>query len=71
MQTLDGRRVFMATLQEGEERRLALGEGLRLLAGRPDLLDVAIGTGDFSVLGAIEAIEWTTLRPEAEPEAAS
>lgn len=71
VQTLDGRRVFMATLQEGEQRRLALGDGLRLLAGRPDLLELAIGTGDFSTLGSIEQIAWTTLRPQAETEPAS
>lgn len=71
VQTLDGRRVFMATLQEGEQRRLALGEGLRLVAGRPDLLELAIGTGEFSTLGPIQKIEWTTLRPQAKEGPAS
>ncbi|MCP9888761.1 DUF4115 domain-containing protein [Cyanobium sp. ATX 6A2] len=71
LQTLDGRRVFMGTLQKGEERRLALGDGLRLLAGRPDLLELAIGTNDFSTLGSIEQIEWTTLRPQDPVEDAS
>ncbi|TVS01872.1 MAG: DUF4115 domain-containing protein [Cyanobium sp. PLM2.Bin73] len=71
VQTLDGRRVFMATLQEGEQRRLALGEGLRLLAGRPDLLELAIGTEPFSTLGSIEEIDWITLRPPAETDPAS
>jgi hypothetical protein len=71
VQTLDGRRVFMATLKKGEQHRLALGEGLRLLAGRPDLLELAIGSGDFSTLGSIEQIEWTTLRPQAATEPAS
>jgi hypothetical protein len=71
LQTLDGRRVFMGTLQKGEERRLALGDGLRLLAGRPDLLELAIGTNDFSTFGSIEQIEWTTLRPQDPVEDAS
>lgn len=71
VQTLDGERMFMATLQEGEQRRLALGDGLRLMAGRPDLLELAIGTGDFSTLGPIDQIEWTTLRPQAATEPAS
>ncbi len=68
VQTLDGRRLFMGMLIGDEERSLALGEGLRLLAGRPDLLEVAAGTDDFRTLGSIEAVEWTTFVPPAAPE---
>jgi hypothetical protein len=71
VQTLEGRRVFMGTLEEGDERRLDLGEGLRLLAGRPDLLELAIGREPYSTLGSIEQIDWITLRPPADPEVAS
>jgi hypothetical protein len=71
VQTLDGRRVFMDTLRPGEERRLALGDGLRLLAGRPDLLEVAIGNAPYVSPGSIDRIEWITLRPPAQPETPS
>ncbi|MEO1002321.1 MAG: DUF4115 domain-containing protein [Cyanobacteria bacterium J06638_7] len=71
VRSLEGRRLFMDTLQPGEERSLALGDGLQLLAGRPDLLEVAIGTGECRTLGAIEQVRWTTLRPQAPAQPSS
>jgi hypothetical protein len=71
VQTSDGRPVFNGTLHEGEERLWALGAGLRLLAGRPDLLELAIGTGDFSTLVLIDEAGWISLRPGDAAEPAS
>jgi hypothetical protein len=67
VQTLEGDSLLLDTLQAGEERRLPLGAGLRLLAGRPDLLEVAVGENDYRTLGTITEIEWVTIRPPAGP----
>lgn len=71
VRNLEGETLFMNTLRAGEERSLPLGDGLQLLAGRPDLLDVATGDDDFRLFGAIDQIDWVVIRPPAEPEPAS
>lgn len=48
---LSGRRVF------------PLGQGLRVLAGRPDLVQASLGTGAPKPLGPIDQINWLTFRP--------
>jgi hypothetical protein len=71
VQTLAGESLLLDTLQAGEERRLPLGEGLRLLAGRPDLLEVAVGEGDYRTHGTISQIDWVTIRPPAAAQGSS
>jgi len=71
VQTLDGETVLVKTFQDGETRSLPLGEGLRVQAGRPDLLEVAVGEGDFRTFGAIDRINWVVIRPPDMPEGSS
>jgi hypothetical protein len=49
-----------AGILEGE-RRFTIGPGLRLNAGRPDLVRYRIGQRPFAPLGAIEDVGWRTL----------
>jgi hypothetical protein len=63
VQTLEGEVVYVATLQDGEEQRLDLDQGLRVRAGRPDLLDVAVGDGPYEVLNPITDLGWRIFRP--------
>jgi hypothetical protein len=55
-------RVIFRGLLEGE-KRFPLEEGLRLLAGRPDLVTVHPHGSTAAVLGPIEQIAWRTIRP--------
>ncbi|MGB5135646.1 MAG: RodZ domain-containing protein [Prochlorococcaceae cyanobacterium] len=71
VQTLAGETVLVNTFQAGDVRRLPLGEGLRLLVGRPDLLEVAVGEVDFRTLGPIDRIDWVVIRPPGNPEGSS
>ncbi|WP_398333920.1 helix-turn-helix domain-containing protein [Vulcanococcus sp.] len=50
---LKGRRVF------------PLGQGLRVLAGRPDLVLASLGTAPAKPLGPIDQINWITFKPKA------
>jgi cytoskeletal protein RodZ len=50
---LKGRRVF------------PLGQGLRVLAGRPDLVLASLGTAPTKPLGPIDQINWITFKPTA------
>lgn len=52
----DGRRLFRGTL-EGS-RGFPLGQGLRVLAGRPDLVRAQLGDGPAQVLGRIDQVQW-------------
>ena len=49
-----------AGILEGE-RRFSIGPGLRLNAGRPDLVRYRIGKRPIAPLGPIEAVGWRTL----------
>ena len=71
VQTLEGEILLRKLLQEGDERSLPLGEGLRLLVGRPDQLEVAVADDDFRPFGPIARIDWVVIRPPAAPEPAS
>ena len=51
-----GRLLFRGTL-EGQ-RRFPLAEGVRVLAGRPDLVTVRIGAGPAQPLGPIDQVRW-------------
>ena len=50
---LKGRRVF------------PLGQGLRVLAGRPDLVLASLGTAPAKPLGPIDQINWISFKPTA------
>ena len=52
---LSGRRVF------------PLGQGLRVLAGRPDLVQASLGTAAAKPLGPIDQINWLTFKPPGKP----
>jgi hypothetical protein len=67
VQTLEGEVVYVNTLREGEQQRIRLRDGLRVRAGRPDLLDVAIDDGPFEALSPIGDLGWTTFLPGPEP----
>jgi len=54
---LSGRRVF------------PLGQGLRVLAGRPDLVQASLGTAAAKPLGTIDQINWLTFKPTTKPAA--
>jgi cytoskeleton protein RodZ len=54
--TADGRRLFRGTL-EGRQV-FPLGQGLRVLAGRPDLVRAQLGEGPVQVLGPIDQVQW-------------
>jgi len=57
---LEGRRVF------------PLGQGLRVLAGRPDLVLASLGTAPAKPLGDIDQINWVRFKPTATtPKAAA
>ncbi|MEY4431427.1 MAG: hypothetical protein RLZZ533_1363 [Cyanobacteriota bacterium] len=55
---LSGRRVF------------PLGQGLRVLAGRPDLVQASLGTAAAKPLGPIDQINWLTFKPPTKAAAA-
>ena len=60
-----GERLFMGTLKG--ERAFPLDRGLRVLAGRPDLVKARIGKGPAMPLGTISEIRWT-IYPVAGPQ---
>lgn len=45
------------------ERRFALAQGLRVLAGRPDRVLVSLGSSAPRVLGPITAVQWFSFGP--------
>ena len=54
------------------QRRIALGQGLRLLAGRPDLITIQLPGTPPRRLGSIDAVDWQTIKPtESHPVQAS
>ena len=55
----DGAVLFRGTLSG--ERRFALDQDLRVLAGRPDLLLVSRDGGPAQVLGPISAVRWVSI----------
>jgi hypothetical protein len=45
------------------QRRIPLGKGLRLLAGRPDLITIQLPGTSPRRLGSIDAVGWQTIKP--------
>jgi hypothetical protein len=62
VRNLEGERVFVGELRG--ERRFPLGRGLRLSAGRPDLVTVETGGRPARILGEIDEIGWQTFLPD-------
>jgi hypothetical protein len=53
---------LMAETFQGQ-RRIPLGQGLRLLAGRPDLITIRLPGNPPQRLGSINAVGWQTIKP--------
>lgn len=47
------------------EKTFPLGSGLRVLAGRPDLVTVQVGDGPAKVMGPITQVQWRRFGPAA------
>jgi cytoskeletal protein RodZ len=45
------------------EKRFPLGSGLRVLAGRPDLVTAAVGGSEARPLGPIDQVVWRSFKP--------
>ncbi len=58
-----GRVLFRGNLKG--ERRFALNQPIRVLAGRPDLVMLSVGGGAARPLGRIENIRFVTIQPPA------
>ncbi len=65
----DNNRPLLAETFQGQ-RRLPLGKGLRLLAGRPDLLTVQRQGKSPERLGGIDDLHWFRFLPAAKPRSA-
>jgi hypothetical protein len=63
-------RPVLAETFQGQ-RRLPLGTGLRLLAGRPDLLTVQRHGKPPEQLGEIDDLHWFSFSPAAKPRSAT
>ena len=62
-----GQSLFRGTF-EGE-KTFPLGSGLRVLAGRPDLVTIQVGDGPATVMGPIDQVQWRRFGPAATPGA--
>lgn len=58
---LNGKSLYVGELVG--RQRFALGEGLQVLAGRPDLVRVQVGDAPARVLGSVEQVDWQTFKP--------
>ena len=56
-----GKTLFQGTLLG--EQRFPLGQGLQVMAGRPDLVRVKLGGQPERVLGPISAVQWRSFGP--------
>jgi hypothetical protein len=59
VRSLEGQTLYAAILQG--QVRLPLGRGVRVLAGRPDLVRVSVAGQPPKVLGRIDQIAWVAL----------
>ena len=55
-----GNRLFVGELKG--ERRFPLGAGLKVMAGRPDLVTVQVAGASPRVLGRIEQVTWLPIK---------
>ncbi|MBD2424005.1 DUF4115 domain-containing protein [Cyanobium sp. FACHB-13342] len=63
VERLEGEKVLDTILEPGQSRELALGSGLKIRSGRPDLLYVAVGTSRPQPLGGVSDLDWYEFRP--------
>jgi len=61
VRSLAGQQLFIGTLKG--RRNFPLGSGLRVLAGRPDLVTAQLGEAEGKPLGRIDQINWVTFKP--------
>lgn len=59
----DNAQLFEGTLKGSQ--RFALGTGLKVLAGRPDLVQANLGNAAAKPLGRIDQINWVSFKPQA------
>lgn len=57
--------LFEGLFQQTKPRSFPLGQGLQVLAGRPDLVLVGLGDQPPKTLGPIVPIQWETFKPAA------
>ena len=58
-----GQTLFRGTLQG--EKTFPLGQGLKVLAGRPDLVTARVGNSEPRLLGPIDQVRWLRFSPGA------
>ncbi|KMM17466.1 DUF4115 domain-containing protein [Synechococcus sp. GFB01] len=66
VRNLQGGKVFVGTLRNGEERILPLGDGLRVRSGRADLLEVSLAGDPPTLLGTVWDLGWRSFPPPEE-----
>lgn len=65
VQHLDGRGVYAGELQG--RLQFPLNGGLKVLAGRPDLVRVQVGNQPERVLGRVDRVDWETFNAAGSP----
>jgi cytoskeleton protein RodZ len=63
VQTVGGQSLFRGNFSG--ERSFPVGQGLRVLAGRPDLVTVRLGKGQPQQFGSIDQVIWRSFRVPA------
>ena len=67
MRDQGGKTLFQGTLMG--EQRFPLGQGLEVMAGRPDLVRAKLGEQPERVLGPISAVQWRSFGPASAAKA--
>jgi hypothetical protein len=67
VRSLAGKQLFEGNLTG--RRVFPLGQGLRVLAGRPDLVLASLGSAPAKPLGPIDQINWLTFKATTTPTA--
>ncbi|MCP9886573.1 DUF4115 domain-containing protein [Cyanobium sp. ATX 6A2] len=65
VRSADGTTLFRGSLER--EQRFPLAAGVEVLAGRPDLVQVRLGTAPATVMGAIEDVRWRRFSADPAP----
>jgi cytoskeleton protein RodZ len=63
VRSANGQKLFEGIFKG--ERRFELGAGLRVLAGRPDLVMASLGDQPAKALGPIDQVIWRTFKPQS------
>jgi hypothetical protein len=63
VERLGGGKVYDAILEPGQSQELAVGRGLKIRSGRPDLLYVGVGRARPVPLGGVSDLDWFEFRP--------